>query len=103
MDDIGLGGALAILVYLFILLITIVGVVVLFVIKKGKWAFWWVSVMFNVFFFLYFPGGNSDLRFSERIFVMIAWPVANLAWLLDLVRSEWRGRKNKNKKFFKNL
>lgn len=95
MDDIGLGRALASVLYLFILFITITGAGLLIFLKKKKFAFWWVSVMANVFAFLYLLGGYGDFIYMMQIVAMIAWPIINIAWLLDLVRGVRRGKGKK--------
>jgi hypothetical protein len=95
MDDIGLGRALASVLYLFILFITITGAGLLIFLKKKKFAFWWVSVMANVFAFLHFLGDSSTVGWIIRVFSIIAWPIINIAWLLDLVRGVRRGKGKK--------
>lgn len=93
MDDIGLGQALANVVYLFLFFITIIGVLILLKLKKRLYAFWWMSVMANVFAFLYLLGGYGDFAYMMQIVAMIAWPIINIAWLLNLVRGGLKVKK----------
>ena len=81
MDDIGLGQALANMLYLFILFIAIAGAGAFLMIKKKSLAFWWVSVSANVFSFLFFLGDSTLIGWLIRIFSMVGWPVINLFWL----------------------
>jgi len=93
MDDIGLGGALANILYLFLLFITVTVAGVLLAKKKNKWALWWVSVMLNLFTYLYFLGNSTLIGWLLRVFSIVAWPIINVAWAICLIVNR---RKNKN-------
>jgi hypothetical protein len=51
--------------------------------------------MANVFAFLHFLGDSSTVGWIIRVFSIIAWPIINIAWLLDLVRGVRRGKGKK--------
>ncbi|MGB2631839.1 MAG: hypothetical protein WBC48_02895 [Minisyncoccales bacterium] len=95
MDDIGLGKALANVLYIFILFITIVGTGLLFFLGKKKFAFWRVSVMANVFAYLYFLGDSSLIGWVIRVYSIIVWPVANIAWLVYLILNRKKNKKSR--------
>ena len=85
MDDIGLGRALANAAYLFLFSTALIGVLIFLKFGKRLFAFWWVSAMANIFAFLYLLGGYGDFVYMMQIVAMIAWPIINIAWLLDLI------------------
>ena len=95
MDDIGLGQALANMLYSFILFIAIAGAGAFLMLKKKLFASWWVSVMANIFAYLYLLGGYGDLAYALQIVAMIAWPIINVAWLADLIRTYFKNKKHK--------
>ena len=91
-DDIGLDQALANVIYFVILFIAIVGGLIFLKLKKRDWAFWWVSVTASIFAYLYFLGGYGGLDNMAQAIGTIGWPIINLAWLADLIRSEFEYR-----------
>lgn len=91
----GIGRILGIATYILIFLFALSGSLIFWYKKKRPWAFWWVSVMGNVFAFLYLLGGYGDFIYMMQIVAMIAWPIINIAWLMDLVRGVRRGKGKK--------
>jgi hypothetical protein len=72
---------LGVTIYIVIFLIALIGAVIFWYNKKRLWAFWWVSVMANVFAYLYLLGGYGTLAYVMQFFSIFVWPVINLGWL----------------------
>ena len=81
----GIGRILGIATYILISLFALIGGLIFWYKKKISWAFWWLSAMANIFAFLYLLGGYGDFVYMMQIVAMIAWPIINIAWLLDLI------------------
>lgn len=91
----GIGRILGIATYILIFLFALSGSLIFWYKKKRPWAFWWVSVMVNIFAYLYFLGDSSLIGWIIRVYSIIAWPIINIAWLMDLVRGVRRGKGKK--------
>ena len=81
------------LIYVCILIIAISGYVLFVRIARRGFAFWWVSVMANVFAFLYLLGGYGDLAYAMQIVSIFIWPVLNVGGLILAIVQEQKGRK----------
>lgn len=99
MDDIGLGNAIANLIYLIIIAFGISGLVVLLKKKFFRGAFFWSSSILNLFFYFYLMG---NYRFYPKMLYPIVnkyWPILNFLWLIFLIRNylSIKNAKTKNK------
>lgn len=73
LDDIGLGSAIANMIYIVILLITIGGAAVLFNKKLFVAMALWMSVLLNLLAFLFFMG-------RYRFYPKYLYPIVNRIW-----------------------
>ena len=78
----GIGMVLGIAIYIVILLIALIGAAIFWYNKKRAFAFWWVSVMGNVFAFLYLLGGYGTLAYVLQAFSLFVWPAINVGLLV---------------------
>lgn len=98
-DDIGMGNAIASLIYLLLIAVGVSGVVVLLKRKLILGAFFWASSITNFFLYVYFMG---NYRFYSSILyssVNVYWPSLNFFWLIFLMRNHLtlKHAKTKNK------
>ncbi len=93
----GVGRILGIATYVLMFIAALVGGLIFWSKENKKMAVWWVSVMANFIVFAYLLGRDGDLIYAAQIWTMIAWPIINIAWLLDMIRDYFKKRKNKNK------
>ena len=91
----GIGMVYGVITYALIFLFAIIGAFICWINKKRAFAFWWVSVMANFFAYLYLLGGYGDLAYAMQIVAMIAWPIINIAWFADLIRTYYKNKKRK--------
>jgi len=68
-------------IYVCIFVVALIGVIVFWINKKRNWAFWWVSIMANIFAFLYLLGGYGNFIYVAQFFSIFIWPIINLFWL----------------------
>lgn len=94
LDAIGMGKAIANMIYMIIAILILGGSSVLMLKKKILSAILWTSVLLNIFVFLYFMGKDIDIW---RVFIEKLWPVVNIILLLILLINFLR-RKYGNKK-----
>lgn len=85
LDDIGLGKAIADIVYLSLIIIGIYGILIF---KKKKSIFgmiFWASFISNIIFYLYFMGKYS--LYSKALYptVVIYWPLTNFVLFILLL------------------
>jgi hypothetical protein len=79
MDDIGLGEFLANIVFATLGVIALIGYSLFFYFNRKLAGFIWVSVMANIFSFLYFMG---SLQTVVIVFSMFVWPLINVALII---------------------
>lgn len=96
LDDIGLGEAIANLIYLILIAIGMGGVW-LFLKKKSIFGvLFWLSFILNILAYLYFMGSYGF--YSKIIYLLINkyWPWINLALLILLILNFLKGKYAKN-------
>lgn len=86
-------------IYATLFISAIIGGAVFWIHKKRGWAIWWASVMINIFAFMQLLGAYGNLAYAMQVFAMIVWPIVNIAWLINLICSELKGKHGKKKKF----
>lgn len=74
-DSIGLGEAIANLIYSSILIFAVIGSVVFLLFRKKMLALIWLSVFLNLLSVLYFLGARSPFVFLANF---IFWPILNI-------------------------
>lgn len=85
-DDIGLGSALANIIYSFVFVTAILGVMLFFTFKKKSFAIWWVSLGANIFAFLYLLDNFSVPAYYAMLFLsFFVWPIINIIWVIRLI------------------
>jgi hypothetical protein len=90
----GIGMVLGIAVYIVIFIVALVGALLFIKAKQKPFAWWWVSVMANLFAFLNFLGDSHLIGYMIRLFSILIWPVINIGVFGYLVY-RWRKRKTK--------
>ncbi len=78
-DDIGLGKAIANVIYLAIIIIGAYGSWFLVARKKIFGAILWMSVILNILLYLYFMGRYSFHPRALYFIIVIIWPYINIA------------------------
>jgi hypothetical protein len=89
-DSIGLGAAIANLIYLIILAIATVGGVFFLVIRKKFLSLIWLSILLNLLSFLYFMGIRNISIFSINY---IIWPILNIILIVYYINSNKKAKK----------
>lgn len=99
MDDIGLGNAIANLIYGVLAMIGIVGLGLLLRKRFFSGAVLWTSFVINLLLYLYLMG---NYRFYPSILYPVIneyWPILNFLWAIYLIRNHLliKNAKTKNK------
>ena len=105
MDDIGLGKLLGSIFFYSFLFIAIIGFVLFYTERFKKIAFWWGSLMANIILFSYVSeiSGYNDLMYYIQLFIVIAWPIINIAWMYDMMRGYFKNKKDINNEKIKKI
>ncbi len=77
-DSIGLGQAIANVIYLVLLVVAVGGSLVALTFGRKFFAFLWISILFNILVFLVSLGMLGDTGVFLRIIAIIAWPFLNI-------------------------
>ena len=85
LDDIGLGSAIANLIYLIIILVGILGLWFFLRKKMISGAIFWTSAVLNFFAYLYFMG--NYVFYNKIVYVVVNkyWPWINIILLILLI------------------
>jgi hypothetical protein len=78
-DSIGLGEAIAKLVYFSILAIAAIGSLIFLLFRRKIIALIWLSVFLNLFSILYFLGIRNPFVFLFNLFI---WPILNIVLIV---------------------
>ena len=83
------GEFMALVSYVLIFLVAIIGAAIFIKTKKKSFAWWWVSAMANLFIFLFFLGAYTAFELDALFVSVYIWPLINIGWLGYLI---YRGR-----------
>lgn len=97
LDDIGLGSAVANIIYLIIIAVGFAGA--WFFIKKKNIVgiIFWISLVLNFLFFLYFMGSYMFYPGYFNLIINNYWPWLNLGLLVILIISYIKNKNAKTK------
>lgn len=93
MIDVGIGHAIASLIYLVLLLLFITGFVILLKKKNFIGAIVWMSVLFNIFFILFLMGNYRLYPYISYNLINIIWPSIN-GFLIVIMLVKYLRNKN---------
>lgn len=77
----GIAEIIGVAIYLAILFVAVFGSVLFVRAKQKLFAWWWVSVMANIFAFLYLMGAYSIPAYVMQAVSISIWPLVNIIWL----------------------
>lgn len=82
LDDIGLGSAIANAVYVFLIVVAIIGFVGFFRKKVYVRAVTWFSVFLNVFLYFFLMGRYIDYPHFLYTLINTVWPLLNIVLII---------------------
>lgn len=94
----GLAELIVYAIYAVIFLAALIGAVIFWYNKKRVFAFWWVSVMGNIFAFLYLLGGCETFAYAMQAFSLFVWPAINIGLLVFAIYQGQEAKESKNGK-----
>lgn len=95
MDGIGLGSAIATLIYLILTAIGIAGLILFLIKKTFLGALIWISLACNIFSILFLMGKYAHYYKNTYFLINRIWPAINLLLIIFLIINSI---KNKNAK-----
>lgn len=83
--------------YGFFVIISLAGIIIFIIKKTILGAFFWLSLMANLFCYLFFMGYYHNYPYALFAVINLIWPVINLGLLLWLIISFFRDKNAKAK------